>query len=73
MLPDFFDRSQLVKPQGIAMEDDTASLKLWKTQTINNDNELSVTLERIPQMQDQLALLRRVYAAPLAGDYFTPR
>jgi len=26
---------------------------------INNDNELSVTLERIRQMQDQLAMLRR--------------
>lgn len=40
------------------MEAGAESLKLWRIQMINNDSELSTTLERIRHMQNQLALLR---------------
>ena len=34
------------------------SLRLWNKKMISNDNELSVTRERVRHLQDQLTLLR---------------
>lgn len=44
--------------------DNAVSLKSWRVLMINNDTELEATLDRIRQMQKQLALLRNVEKNP---------